>query len=144
MNRIFSNKNLIWETILISSIILIIIILYFYKQSEYKIIARNAGYSIGTILKYNERTHKNGISGGSAHTTTIPAYIEFKYNYKDTILFNYYSENSFYIPANSVKVGEKFLVAYSKDKPQKSMVLFDKPIRDSSDYKRYLLENNVP
>ena len=140
MKRIFSNKNLIWESILILSIILIIFLLYYYKQSEYKNISRNAGYSIGTILKYNERTHKRDVR----HTITKPAYIEFKYNYKDTILFNYYSENSFYIPANSVKVGEKFLVAYSKDKPQKSMVLFDKPIRDSSDYKRYLLENNMP
>lgn len=38
------------------------------------------------------------------------------------------------------KTGDKFLVLYNKDKPKESIIRLDYPIKDSTDFKRYVKE----
>ena len=42
------------------------------------------------------------------------------------------------IPDEGIHVGDKFLVTYLDKEPKKCLMLYDKPIKDSIDYKRYL------
>jgi hypothetical protein len=67
-----------------------------------------------------------------------PAYVEFSYRLDSTLIVNHYSENSFYIPEAGVRVKEKYMVALDKNSPHNSFILFNYPIKDSTDFKRYL------
>ena len=40
----------------------------------------------------------------------------------------------------NVKKGEKYLVFYKQDNPEKSIIRLDYPIKDSTDFKRYVKE----
>jgi hypothetical protein len=46
-----------------------------------------------------------------------------------------YDENKSVVPREGVEIGEKYLVLYLKNDPQKSRILFDFPIRESTDFK---------
>ena len=55
-------------------------------------------------------------------------------NYEMTQSAAYYT----YTPSDSVEIGEKYLVIYHKKQPEMCRILFDCPIRDSSDFRGYI------
>lgn len=43
-------------------------------------------------------------------------------------------------PGKGIKKGDQFLVLYLEKDPRKSILLLDKPVKDSTDFKRYVKE----
>jgi len=132
-------KYLEWIVLFICFVLLSLLTTLNKKSNANKIL-RNASYTVGTITKYNERQSKSQVSGGTLIPKMTPAYVEFSYRFDGLLLFNYYSENSFYIPEAGIKVNEKYVVVLERNNPKKSFVLFNYQIIDSADFTRYLQE----
>lgn len=75
--------------------------------------------------------------------TSTPKFPSAKY--KNTVLNKEYNSaifSSFYRMPENVNEGEKFLVAYDKLDYYKRLILFKYPIKDSSDFIKYIKELN--
>ncbi len=59
--------------------------------------------------------------------------------YKYQVDKMHHSDIGILIP-DSLKKGDKFLVLYLEKDPRKSILLLDKPIKDSTDFQRYVHE----
>jgi hypothetical protein len=104
------------------------------KEREY--INNNASFTIGTITKYMEYKPPKLPKPGYNRR----AYVEYIYRVKDSTYKNGYQNNAFKVPYKGVNVGDKYVVVYNTDDPQKSYILFDKKINDSSDFNSYIKE----
>lgn len=97
----------------------------------------NPEYSIGVVTKFSGA--KNGIGVPGAITVPArPSSVKYKYAVDGLDYENRYISSTFKIPLEGVKVGEKYLVVYLKTDPQKSRMLFEYPIKDSSDFEKQI------
>lgn len=100
------------------------------SESHNKRFEENGLFTIGTVVEYGARTY--GQYGGSS------AFIKFVYKV-DGIEFK--TESDYFVPDNNgPQKGENFLAIYLPDKPDQGALLLDYPVKDSSDYKRYIEE----
>jgi len=88
-------------------------------------------FTIGTIVRYKKSNHTLGSSSGYVYF-----YFD-KNNKKQTDLFvktGKLTEQQ----KNTIKEGDKYFVIYLAK--EGSLIFFDKPIKDSSDFKKYVTE----
>lgn len=109
------------------------------QDKETKAIFKNAKYVPGEIIFY---------SGGSG-TTVVPGivnnpgqseWVKFKYKVDGKEYINTESDIEPKIPKEGVKVGDKFVIVYHKDDPEKVRVIFDRPIKNEKDFKKHQKE----
>lgn len=81
--------------------------------------------SIGTVTESSPPAHFGG-----AHTN-------FEFNTKEDQRI-YIS--GFKRPNNKIKEGNKYMVLYLPEKPKTAIMLFDYPINDSSDFRKFVKE----
>lgn len=126
------------ENIILGIIFIVAVILYNIRTKEkeefQKKLLANASYSIGEVSKYFPRKMKvfNG--------TGRDANVEFHFIADEKEYINKYEASDAKVPDEGVTVGEKFLVLYLKDNPEESRMFFDYPVKDSIDFKRYVME----
>lgn len=86
-------------------------------------VIRAKSYSGSKSVSYTYRVGKNELKGG------------------DT---NYYMDSheasNIFLDKEKSKLGSKFLVIYDANNPKKSIIRLDYPIKDSTDFKRYVKE----
>lgn len=104
------------------------------KEEYQKKLLANASYSIGEVSKYFPQ--KMRILNGTGKSANVEYH--FMANAKEYI--NKYEASDAKVPDEGVSVGEKFLVLYLKDNPEESRMFFDYPVKDSTDFKRYVKE----
>jgi hypothetical protein len=119
-------------------LILILIYSYFKRdeiKSQNKELEENGLYSVGIITKYNEEYINTNV--------LEPATVEFEYS----IHGKYYESLCYNFPKNNIpKIRESYMIIYLPNEPKRSCLLCNYPVRDSSDYNRYIEEfkNNPP
>ena len=126
-------KSLIFAVLGI--ILLCILVAQKKKENEAFIIDKSrTNFAIGTIIFYNGGD--GGFVGGVIRSSPHGPQVHFSYfvNNKE------YEQHDEYVLEVGQKEGDKFLVAYYIDKPQKSIMLFRYPVKNSSDYQKYLEE----
>lgn len=97
-------------------------------QKEYAMnIEKNIGYAIGGYV----RTAVNR----SIRATTYYNYINFKIDNRD---YHDITIKGITYGSLDAKKGDQFLVIYDKLDPEICQMLFDYPVKDSTDFKRYL------
>ena len=97
------------------------------KDSQNKYLEKNGRYTIGTVIEYGS----HNFSGSSQ-------YIVISYKVQG---IEYQTNSDYYVPfKNGPKEGEMFMAMYLPNEPKKCALLFDYPVKDSSDYKRYAEE----
>jgi len=135
---IFKNMNpLLKDLIFIATCIILLCILVPQKRKENEAFIKDksrTNFAIGTIISYSGRD--GGFVGGIIRSTPHGSLLHFSYfvNNKE---YEQHDEN---VPEVGQKEGDKFLVVFYIDTPQKSMMLFKYPVKDSLDYQRYLKE----
>lgn len=121
-------------TIIGFTILLIIcVICYFYNRSTLREEAENISskpiYTIGLFTDYN--------SGGAGMYGSTSGYVKILFIANDKLIE---VEPRISRQTSTQEVGKKFLVIYYKDNPTECLLLLDYPIKDSTDFKRYLEE----
>ncbi|WP_294142923.1 hypothetical protein [uncultured Sanguibacteroides sp.] len=91
-----------------------------YKERE-KRIFRNPEFAIGEVINYKPSR------GG-------PSKVEFTYNRKGKEYKNKYSAGIYLIPPRGVGTRDRYLVVFVKDEPEEGIMLFNYPVKDSTDY----------
>jgi hypothetical protein len=115
--------------------VLLVLILGYYLKREAEIIKEKGKLSIGTVLMFDgsKPTIKGLNQPGRFRSVQFEIVVDGK---------KYFVNQSSYffskIPSTGVEVGQKYLVKYLESDPRKSLMLFDYPIRDSSDFKNYI------
>lgn len=61
------------------------------------------------------------------------SYVWFRYTVDGKEYINQYDDLTSLIPAEGIKIGDKFRVVYMIDDPEKSRMIFDKPVNSNSD-----------
>ena len=87
--------------------------------------------SLGTIIRYRRSNHTPGSSSGYEYSF-------FDYSKKKHISLFEETGTLTPIQKTNIKNGDKFLVIYLLK--EGSLILFDYPIKDSTDFKRYVKE----
>jgi hypothetical protein len=115
--------------------VLLVLILGYYLKREAEIIKEKGKLSIGTVLVFDGS--KPTITGlnqpGRTRSVKFEIVVEGKKYFVNNSNFSFSR-----IPRNGVEVGQKYLVKYLESDPRKRLMLFDYPIRDSSDFKNYI------
>jgi len=106
------------------------------------------GILLATLLMYRKRNMDNneivknrGVPALGTVTESSPpafyggAHTNFKFYTKSNQRIFIFG---FKRPHNKIKKGDRFLVLYLPEKPKTAIMLFDYPIKDSADFKRYV------
>lgn len=124
------------ETVIFFSVL---VVLYFIGKyainNRDKNTMQNCNYSYAQITKkykYGElaKGDRYGI-GGSLES------VDFVYNIDGK---KYYGRTSIPKEAGIIKIGDKYLIITNRDDNEKFIVMFKHPIKDSADFKRYVME----
>lgn len=125
-----NQRNMNGPILLVVSLLAIGIMMHYTKnknESQNKYFMENGLYTIGKVIEYSAHT----ITGSSAFTR-----ISYKVNGVE-----YQVESDYNVPGqNGPAKGEQFMAMYLPNEPEKCALLFDYPVKDSSDYKRYIEE----
>lgn len=115
------------KSIIISLVLLFILVFGFLNRNQVKeekqLIKDTGSLSIGTV---------KSISKGGYHSNGGINYF-FK-------LDRIYSGRISDWPSKGLNKGDQFLVLFLEKDPRRSILLLDKPIKDSTDFQRYALE----
>ena len=114
-------------------LIICVLILFLLVRSENrseKAIFKKGKASIGTVIRLAKTTHYFGGGGYDYYFYNDNHKKSYSSFYKLGLLTEEQKKN--------IKKGDKFLVLYLPGKG--SIILFDKPIKDSTDFKRYVKE----
>lgn len=114
--------------------ILFLVILYInnsYKQNELNSIFEKPSYAIGIVYEYTKK--KPSLSNYIGQLQSVA----FFYQVNDSIFKNKY-ECIEYPIKEDINKGDSYLVIYNTNEPQKSRLLTNFSIKDSSDFKRYI------
>ena len=137
-------KNILFIVIAIFCVCGIIIYKKIDKKEHHEIIS-NGCYTIGTVYFYS--SVKDGLYvPPMINSPSNPAGVKFSYIVNGKPYNNQYNADYYKMPLSGIVDGEKYLVIYKKNEPEKSLMLFNYPVKDSSDYNRYIKEfkNNPP
>ena len=109
------------------------------RKSEKENLLQNGLFAIGEVIYYS--SSKSPIAAPKISNTGKPAKIEFSVRINGQKYICKYDEWSGEIPNEGIEVGNKYLVLYPKDfSPNKCRMQFDYPIKDSTDFKKYIVE----
>lgn len=146
INTMTINKNKMFRLVIIIVIIMIpsFIGLRIYDRDVNKKIFSNPGFAIGELTYFSEAKNGIGAAGSIIYASGVSSDIKYVYTINNKIFENEYGQESYKVPDSGPIAGEKYLVIYFKSDPKKSRMLFDYPIKDSTDFLRYLekLKNN--
>jgi hypothetical protein len=105
-------------------------------KSELKMLAC---LSIGEVSNYRSGRSPLVVLKFVNSTGRTPA-IEYHFNLNGETIVNKYDAYKADVPSGGIKEGEKYLVLYDKDNPTENRMFFSYPIRDSTDFKKYVKE----
>ncbi|MFA6922994.1 MAG: hypothetical protein WC223_01960 [Bacteroidales bacterium] len=132
-------NNIILSAIIIIISFILILILNKTTQKENDKIISNGSYTIGTVSVYS--SGKGAIIAPKIiNSPSNPPWVKYTYTVNNKIYNNRYNAGNYKMPFEGVNEGERYLVVYKKDKPEKSLMLFDYPIRNDSDFEKYMEE----
>jgi len=110
------------------------------SRNETKLIISNGDFTIGKLIEYSQRSGTVITPNNTVNQPGNPPFIKFKYTAKNIEYMNRYDANTYKIPYNKIKEGAEYLVVYYNKNPQKSRMLFEYPIKDSTDFKKSVKE----
>lgn len=118
-----------------------IIIFNISDNKKNKDIFSNKSYAIGIIQQYDPGQSYVVWVPNSYQLTIRSPKIIFTYYINEIQYSQNYGSDTFYVPdQNGIKKGEKYIVVYNMKKPKEARMLFDFPILDSTDFKKYVQE----
>jgi hypothetical protein len=130
--------NKITLVIIIAFFIGSILFVQFGKKSKHakrNLLKNEGGFAIGII---ESRNLSNGRTYSISFKYTVDR-IDYRNGDTQCFLDSPISSDAF-TNRNLAKRNDKFLVLYDKGDPRKSIIRLDYPIRDSTDFKRYVKE----
>ena len=98
-----------------------------------------ASYSIGEVSYYRSGRSPLIVPKIVNNTGRIPT-VEYHFSLNGDTVVNKYDAYKADVPTDGVKEGEKYLVLYKKDNPAENRMFFKHPIKDSTDFMRYVKE----
>lgn len=99
----------------------------------------NASFAIGEVVYYNSGNGSIVVPQFINSTGKAPE-VEYKFTLDSTIFYNRYNAYKANVPSKNVKVGTKYLVICDKRDPNENRILFEYPIKDSSEYREHILQ----
>ncbi len=121
--------------VLLSSIFIVIVISKYMQQTRHaqiEYMEDNGAYTIGKIVEYSSSTQV-GIGNG------YPQAIDFSYSVQGKEYETRYSDRDYPVPKDyGPKEGEQFMAIYLPKEPEKCALLFNYPVKDSANYKKYI------
>jgi hypothetical protein len=139
MGRAINRKEIIEFSLFILGVLGIII----FKISDNKKnedIFSDQGYVVGTVEQYESGQAYVGWVPNSYQLTIRSPTITFTYKINKIQYSQNYASETFHVPVDGIKKGEKYIVVYNINKPKEARMLFDFPILDSTDFKKYVQE----
>ena len=122
--------------ILITGIIALLVFRYNVRnqnERENSDFDKKGVFTLGKVIDYSARTY--GTNGGSS------AFLKFSFKVQGV---KYTAESDYNVPDDDgPKSGSLFMAVYLPNTPKKCALLLNFPVRDSSDYKRYIEEFKV-
>jgi hypothetical protein len=122
-----------------------IILLFFgYKLTDnnikvhHKAIFSNPSYTVGEVTFFSESKSALQIPKSGINCPKQDAYVKYKYVVKGDSYEAYTEGRNFIFPNPNPKKHEKYIVIFLKSEPRESIMLFDYPIRDTTDFVKYL------
>lgn len=109
------------------------------QKEETKEIFKNAKYVPGEITFFTGG-HGTLIIPKVVNSPGQSARVKFKYEIEGKEYIKSERDIDSKIPKEGIKVGDRFVIAYHKDDPEKVRVMFDKPIKNETDFAKYLKE----
>jgi len=139
----YKRKSKMGENIFVLIVVIAMIILGTIKQDEREKylhdLIQHASYSIGEVSYYSEQ--KNSIIAPKfANSTGKAPSVKYKFKVGDCLCSNKYDAFTARVPSVGINEGEKYLVLYDKDNPEENRMFFDYPIKDSTDFNRFVKE----
>ena len=129
-------KNILFIALAIFCVCGIIIYKKIDKKEQHEIIS-NRCYTIGTVYFYSSL--KDGLYvPPMINSPSNPAGVKFSYIVNNKLYNNQYNSDYYKMPLSGIVEGEKYLVIYKKNEPEKSLMLFNYPIKNDTDLKKYL------
>jgi|GEM_PF-1203631 len=142
VNKCFMKKNSSMNkvTFFLLVIIAVIFIIISNNINRKKIaeIVSNSSYTIGTVQFYSSQKGAALYVPKVISSSTQPADVKFSYNVNGEKYTNRYDEAFFKMPSEGIQKGEQYLVIYNVRHPDKSLILFDYPIKNETDLDRYM------
>ncbi len=136
------NKKM-YEYIIAAIIFIITIIVVSRSQQEQKDFKNDllmtGKLTIGEVIFFQKSRGALFVKG-IANNAGKRSKVSFYFTINDQKITNTYEKSHAYVPNDGIKQGDKYLVAYKRDDPNKNLMLFDYPIKDSTDFKRYVKE----
>ena len=115
---------------LIATLLIIAVMMHINQNnidSQNNYFEENGLYTISKVIEYSAQT----VTGSSA-------FIRISYKVNN---FEYEVESDYNAPSkNGPKEGSLFMSIYLPNEPEKCALLFDYPVKDSSEYKHYIKE----
>lgn len=133
-----TRKQLIQVILVLILILIIIGFLAHYNQDnrdDTTEIFKKAKFSIGKVIEFKP------IKFGSKHSVGAPSKVTVEYNIRDSIFTGTQEGDIFFTPEYYIDEDVKYLVVYDSTNPQYFRILFDSPIKDSSDFVQYLKDS---
>jgi hypothetical protein len=136
MKKINSMNKIIFFLVAISAVIGIIVFNNINRKKIAEIVS-NSSYTIGTVQFFS--SHKGAIFVPKVTSSpSKPTQVDFSYNVNGKKYINKYDEAFFKMPSMGIQKGEQYLVIYNVHHPDKSLILFDYPIKNKTDFDRYM------
>ena len=107
--------------------------------AENKQIFSNPEYSMGELKSYSGRVGAIVVPN-LVNFQPKPASVTYSFRVGTSIYFNSYNDAKYIIPSSLESDKGFYVVIYLKSDPKKSLILFNYPVKDSTDFARYLEE----
>lgn len=131
-------KRIGFQEIFVTICLVFLVIVILKRNKENDRISENAGYSIGTVTKY--LSERGGYTGSRLFKSRRSGYLDYFFLYKGEKYCARLSGTIRKFPSKGEFVGKDFMVIFNKNNPKESLLLFDMPVSDSTDFKRYVFE----
>jgi hypothetical protein len=142
MGRAINRKEVIQFSLFILAVIGIVIFKIFDNKQNRDIFS-NKSYTIGIIQNYYPSQAYTWVPNSTRLSIRTPT-ITFTYYINKIQYSQNYGSETFHVPDdNGIKKGEKYIVVYNIKKPKEARMLFDYPILDSTNFKKYVQEFKV-
>lgn len=103
------------------------------NHEENQKIFDNPIYAIGELTYFFK-----GSNGTGVHSAVQLPYVNYKYNLNGVNYKYDFGIGQYYMPTSGFIIGKKYLVICLKTDPKLSRMLFDYPIKNSTDFIKYL------
>lgn len=134
--KLWVTKNFGFKEIFVTVGIIYLIITKINIEKRIDRIIENPGYSVGTVTKY--LSEGSGYIGVRLNSPRRNGFMEYHFNIDHKMYVGRLDGSMEKFPSEGEFLGKQYLVAYNKDNPMESRIMFEMPVTDSIDFQSHI------